>query len=181
MADLTSVVSMAEELAEKPVESLPTFDDAALLDAEPFVPEAFHVHDANTANWVVRKINEARERAERAKAWAAKEAERAARDEAFFLGRFGAEMAAWTRGEIDGSRRKSVDLPAGRAGFRTKPAALIVDDESKTLAWAETNCQAAVVVKRSLSKSALNDAFAKSGEVPDGAHVEDASEKFYIK
>jgi hypothetical protein len=59
---------------------------------EPMVPEAFAVRDAESANWVVRKIGESRMYAARVKAWAATELRRAERQEQFYLGRYGKQI-----------------------------------------------------------------------------------------
>src|SRR5688500_6897486 len=59
---------------------------------EPFVKEGFHIHDAASANWVVRKVVEARQYAERVQAWADRELRRAKREEEFFRYRFGEQL-----------------------------------------------------------------------------------------
>ena len=172
--------SEMQRLADEPVESL---GDAAILDELPAVPDAFRVHDEASANWVVRHVTEARARAARAKAFAAREVARAEKEEAFFLGRFGAELEVWARGALTG-KKKSVPLPAGDLCFRTAPAHLVVTDDAEALAWAKEKLPEAVVVVpavEKLSKDALNRAF-KAGIVPDrGVVVEEAAERFSIK
>jgi hypothetical protein len=61
------------------------------------VPERFAVRDEASANWVVRRVVEARTYAERVKAWAEREQRRARREERFFLHRFGAELDRWLK------------------------------------------------------------------------------------
>ena len=60
-------------------------------------PEAFRVCDEASANWVVRRIAEARKYAEHVEAWAATELRRAEREERFLLERFGPQLEAWAR------------------------------------------------------------------------------------
>jgi hypothetical protein len=101
------------------------------------VPQAFAVRDAASANWVIRKVVEARKYAERVQLWAAAELRRAQREEEFLLHRFGVELEEWARRQIESQRdgRKSVSLPSGTAGFRLGQARLDVTDELALLAW----------------------------------------------
>ena len=101
------------------------------------VPQAFCVHDAATANWVIRKIMEARQYAERTRQRAAAEARRAEREEEFLLFRFGEQLKSWARQklEADNTNRKSINLPAGTIGFRIRPARIDIVDEEKVLSW----------------------------------------------
>lgn len=85
-----------------------------------------------------------------------------------------AEQAA--RELLVGSKRKSISTPWGTAGFRKQAAKLIVQDEAKVLAN-----EAFVRVKKELNKTALNEHFKSTGDVPDGCDVEPECEKFYAK
>ena len=179
MSDVTTQSEM-QRLADEPVESL---GDAAILDELPAVPDLFHVHDEASANWVVRHITEARARAARAKAFAAREVARAEKEEAFFLGRFGLDLEQWARGALTG-KRKSVSLPAGDLAFRTAPERLAVDNDVELLAWAQEHLPAAVVVVPEVlkvSKAELAKEFKAHGVVPSGCHVEEAAEKFSVR
>src|SRR5262245_39432301 len=79
------------------------------------IEESFSVHDSASANWVLRKINEARAYSLHVEQWARAELRRAEREEAFLLHRFGDQLESWVRSQIaqrhDG--RKSIFLPAG--------------------------------------------------------------------
>src|SRR5689334_1388550 len=84
----------------------------------PFAPprdekESFAVRDEATANWVVRKIVEARAYGERVKAYAERELKRAKRQEEFFLNQYGRGLEEWARQRIgeQGGRLKQVRLP----------------------------------------------------------------------
>ena len=84
---------------------------------------------------------------------------------------------------IAGGKSKSLKTPYGTVGFRTKPMGLnVVDDAAVILARAEGKLPDDVVkTKVEVSKSALNDHFKASGEVPPGCEVIEASETFYVK
>jgi len=162
----------------------PVPDDAE-VDAEVLreIPEEFSVDSAEGANWLVRKILDARNYAAAVQAWAAREQQRAEREEKSLLFLFGNQLRNWCRAEIAqrGGRRKSVPLPAGIVAFQQVAANLVVDDERAVLRWAKANCHKAVVVMERASKSVLKEHFAGTGEQPDGTHVEPLSERMYIR
>jgi hypothetical protein len=151
------------------------------FDPQPDVPDRFEVHDAQSANWVVRRIAESRAYADHVKEWAAIEIRRAERDEQFFLMRFGSQLEAWARGEIGRLRRKSVKLPAGTLGFRTDPPRLLVADEAKLISWCRTTLPDAVRVETHVLKSLVKDHVQRTGECPDGAEVSGGGQRFYVR
>lgn len=55
-----------------------------------------------------------------------------------------------------GPTRKSLNLPAGLVGRRTRPSKLDVTEPDLALAWARTHCPDAIQTQEKLSKSALN-------------------------
>ncbi len=63
----------------------PTPDSTDAIDQA--LPEAFSVHDAASANWVIRSIGEARQYGYRIRRGAKAELRRAERQEQFFLQR----------------------------------------------------------------------------------------------
>jgi hypothetical protein len=154
------------------------------LDVLRCVPERFTVTDTNSANWVVRKIIEARSYSARVKIWAEQEQRRALSEERTLLFLFGRQLEHWTLTEIEklASRRKSISLPAGTVGFRKVGPRLVIDNEASVLSWAKANCQQAVVTVQKLSKVSLNAYVEASGHIPDqGAHMEMSIEHFFIK
>ena len=154
------------------------------VDIEAAVPAQFSICDANTANWLVRKIVECRAYADRCQAWAERERQRAVSHEQFFLARYGSQLMDYTREHmgLQSGRKKSISLPAGVVGFRSQSSKLVVDDESAVLDWARKSQPDLIVVTERLSKTALNEHFESTGELPDaGVHVEPARESFYIK
>jgi len=150
----------------------------------PALPPALTVRDAESANWVVRKIVEARAYAERCELWAEHEKMRARREEDFLMLRFGRELRDYARASIaeHGDRRKSVALPAGTIGFRRAGAKLVIEDEEAVLRWARKTQPNLVVIQESISKSGLTQYFEETGEIPPGGvRVEPEKDKFYIK
>ncbi len=152
-------------------------------EMEAQVPERFSVVDEGSANWVIRRIVEARAYAERVAAWAQIESRRARREEAFFLLRFGGQLEAWAQEQIAqrGGRQKSLNLPSGRIGFRTAPPKLVIYDESALLAWARQHCPQAVEAVERVRKVALNEHFTDTGEIPPGAKFDPQHQTIFIK
>lgn len=151
---------------------------------EPVIPERFHIHDDATANWLVRKIVEARAYAKRCEDWCAREKARTQRDEEFLFFRFGQQLSDHAQKLIieQGGRRKSVSLPAGTIGFRHEGPKILVDDESLVITWAKQHKPELVSTVERLSKSALNQYVEDTGDVPDvGIRIEPAREKFFIR
>ena len=153
-------------------------------EVDPTVPAKFCIHDDASANWLVRKIVEARAYAKRCADWCAGEQARAHHDEEFLLYRFGEQLTEHARRRIleNGGRQKSLKLPAGTIGFRLEGTKLLVDDEAAVVEWARRNKPALITHIERLSKSALNELVEETGEVPDvGVRIEPAREKFYIR
>jgi hypothetical protein len=152
--------------------------------AEYAVEPGFSVCDEETANLVVWRIVAARIRAERAIAFAEAESNRAKREEAFFLGRYGTQLEQFARRKLAEAkgRRKTVRLPAGSLCFRNQPPHLVIEDEVAVLAWARAHAPALVRTVVSVSKSGLNEHVRTTGELPDrGVRVEGPLEKFSVR
>ncbi len=147
------------------------------------VPQSFQVVDLKTANWVVRKIQEARAYGEAVQAWADAEANRAKQEEEFFLFHYGPQLQAVLNEEIEKQRgkRKSVKLPAGSMGYRSDPERLRVEDEAATIEWARQNCPDAIRTTERISRTAINEHFTTTGEMPNGCEVQPASERFFVR
>lgn len=168
----------------------------------------FEVTDAHSANWLVRRIVEARGYAERVQEWAAAELRRAKREEAFLLARYGHQAEQWLREELRKARgrRRSMSLPAGTMGLRSVPPRLEVVDQRQALEWCCANLPGAVMMKievagsaaiqlrewaqihcpdgrvtEGVSKLHLKDHATTTGELPDGVRLIDSPDFFYIK
>jgi len=156
----------------------PGQDDASHA-AKPFI-----IDNEQAANWIVRKIVEARAYGERAAEWAAAEKRRAEQEEERLMFLFGAQLRAWVVAELRrlNNRKKSIALPAGRIGFRHEDSRIAIDDEDVVLAWCRQHLPEAVKVSEKLMKSVLADHVAATGEIPEaGIHIEPAHDQFFIK
>lgn len=147
------------------------------------LPERFIVNDIGSANWVVRRVMEARAYSQAIKEWADIEATRARREEEFLLQHFGAGLQQVLSEEMERARgrRKSLKLPAGTIGLRSEPLRLRVEDEDAALAWAKEHLPEAVRVTERVSRTALGEHLAQTGEVPDGCTLQEPTDRFYIR
>ena len=174
------------------------------------IRETFRVTDEASANWVMRKINEQVNRIDDAERFAAGEAESANRIITWFMLRFGPEMEEFAKRQLVDGKKKSIKLPAGKMGFRTQPDAVQPEDLDDYMTWVKGNLPDALSVMAKadvsklqvvdvekitevlesygiklnfdelISKSAVNEHFKSTGEVPDGCAYIPAREKFYI-
>jgi hypothetical protein len=145
---------------------------------------AFVVDDEKRANWVVRKVIEARAYGHRVKRWAEHEQHRAVVEEERLVFLFGKQLEAWAATEIAkfNGRRKCLHLPSGQIGFRCKLKKLVVVDEQAVIAWARHECPQAIQRIEKLIKSAINQYFLDTGELPsEGVALEAERNVFYIK
>jgi len=160
-------------------------DQVELEDpSEEAVPDQFQVNSDDAANWVIKRIVEARNYCRKCDEWCEREKARAKRTEEFFLYRFQSQLSEWVRIKIleQGGRKKSVNVPAGTAGFRREPSKIIVDDETSVLAWCKLHRPDLITYVEKLSKSGLNEHVETTGELPEtGVHIESEKEKFYVR
>ena len=156
---------------------------ASEADLAAMVPERFAVRDRAAAEWLVRKLVESDAHIARVKEQAVREVRRTERERDFLRLRFGGELEAWTRTELAQrkGRSKSVLLLAGTVGFRACAPKLAIQQDDRLLAWAKRYCKAAVVVVERVSKTALNQHFKTTGDLPAGTRLEPARETFYVK
>jgi hypothetical protein len=158
-------------------------ESAEATDLQAMVPDQFEVRDRASAEWLVRKVVEADAYIDRVKHQANREIRRTQRERDFLLFRYGPQLERWTRQQLEQTkgRRKSVLLLAGTVGFRQTCAKLVVDDQMAVIKWAKRFCTSAVVVVERLSRSTLKSHLTTTGELPAGAHLEPARQKFYVK
>jgi hypothetical protein len=160
-------------------------EDAVIVEVSHMVPPVFQVDSPEAANWLVRKVVEAREYRRRVNVWAEAEASRAEKEEAHLMRLFGNQLEQWVAHELLllGRKRRSLDLPAGRVGFRTTPMSLSVMEEPSVIAWAKLNCPAAVVTStvERLLKTPLTEYLQNTGDAPPSTQVEPSRDKFFIK
>jgi hypothetical protein len=152
--------------------------------SDPVVAAQFEVKDDASANWLIRKINECDAYSKRCADWCEREQRRARRDQEFLMFRYGNQLTDFVRRRIaeTGGRRKSINLPAGVAGFRTEAEKIVLDDEDAVMAWSREHHPDFIITIEKLSKARLNEHIERTGKIPDvGVHIETAREKFYIK
>lgn len=162
-----------------------TTDNRDVWDERPAVPDRFRVHDEASANWLIRRILEARAYGKHVKDWAERELRRADKEEAFFYDHYWRELETWMQGHLQAtkSRRRSVSLPAGVVGHRKQQAKLVIRDESLILPWAEANCPDAIetITTTRLKRSVLTQHVTRTGEVPpEGVIVQPEHDRLYI-
>ena len=147
------------------------------------VPPAFAIRDAATANWLVRRVVEAREHAVRAKAWAATKVRRVEREESQLLYLFGQQLQTWVRAELERlrHRRRTVFLPDGQVGYRRNPGRMLVEDEAAALAWAREHCPEAVRVTLSLNKTVLRETAERGNVIIPGARTVEPADEFFLR
>ena len=151
------------------------------IDEPPDVPTAFEIDSDVSANWLVRKIVEARAYAQQVKAWADLEVRRAERDERFFMQRFGAQLESWARGQIALRRGKSIKLPAGTIGFRTESAKLSIVNDERLITWCERCLPGALRIETRIVKTTVNEHFDQTGECPEGVEIVGGGQRFYVR
>ncbi len=179
-APQNAVAPNAKTLATKEENAAPLEDDEALAN-ELLSPEkhGFVIRDASDASWVVRKIVEARARQSRIKDWVALELKSAQREEKFFLERFGDELEAWTAENNGG--KKTLRLPDGTLGFRSKRAVIQIADEDRVLDWCRDHLPEAVKTVESVLKTPLNEHLKETGELPPGCDLDAGGDEFYVR
>jgi len=151
-------------------------------DAVPEQP--FRIDSPERANWLVRKIIEARNYSDRVHAWAMTEQRRAEREEKQLLHLFGRQLEEWARQELAAfnGRRKSIRLPGGTVGYRRVRAKLVIVDPAAVITWAKRNCPDAITRTERISRAAVNSHAAETGEIPNaGVKVEPEQERFFVQ
>ena len=169
-------------LTDEPVAIGSSTNDDEAQDV-PQVPQQFSIKDTASASWLTRRLNECRAYSARVRAWADREVKRAERDEEYLLMRYGRQLEDYAAGEIARlrGRRRSIALPGGDLGFRRVGPTLVFDNPEAVMRWAKRSCPQAIVTKGTLSKVTVNEHVETTGELPDGAHIEAARDKFYFK
>lgn len=85
--------------------------------------------------------------------------------------------------QLAGKKIKSLKTPFGRAGFRTLKGGISLEDPKALVIAAESRLEyIGLVIQRppEPSKTAINEYFLKTGDVPPGCVPVDPSEKFYV-
>lgn len=105
--------------------------------------ETFHVTSESKADWVIKKILAIEDEIDRIERQHERRVKQLEREKEFFKIRFGAELEGWIRANLNG-RKKSIDLPHGRAGFRKSQETIEIIDQDAAVDWAKENCPSAL-------------------------------------
>jgi phage host-nuclease inhibitor protein Gam len=160
--------------------------DAGMGTAPTGRPE-FHITDAKSADYILRKLaNNAAEK-ERIKAQADAMLRLLDSDSASLMGRFGSELEAWAQEELQTKykgKRKSLPLFHGTLAFRTVAPSLRVASEADALdtariLWPETIRQVETLDKAAFLEKA-KEALDQTGEMLPGVERSEGREAFRI-
>jgi phage host-nuclease inhibitor protein Gam len=83
------------------------------------------------------------------------------------------------RGKHNG--RKTLRLPDGTLGFRSKRPILQIEDEERVLEWCAQNLPDAVKTSRSILKTPLNEHLKETGEIPPGCDLDAGGDEFFVR
>lgn len=128
---------------EQEAEAMEANEHQDIIEQHNIKPE-FHVTDESSADWVLRKIAEARAGRKRVEAQLAAKVEAYRREEEYFTMRYQNELRIFAFVELDGKKTKTLKLAEGSLSFRVTPPKLVVRDESLALAWATINAPNAI-------------------------------------
>jgi phage host-nuclease inhibitor protein Gam len=146
----------------------------------------FEVKDLDTANWAIGKMLKAHDRiiVREAQAQAYKHRidewmREANKEDAQTLEFFESELRPFVQSELVGSKKKSVKLLYGTAGFRTPPDHVDIEDEEAALDYCRKFAPELIRVKETIDKAEIRKRLAK-GEVFDGVKLTRGETRFYV-
>lgn len=149
---------------------------------------SFTIDTREKADWLLRKLASIEAEEKLVEAQAQRMLEQLRSDRESLLGRFGAELESFTRGETEGGRRKSLTLFHGTVGFRTVPARLVVESQEDAMQTARLLAPEAITsvpAQERLDTKTFTDkaraALETTGEVWPGLKLTETEERFTIK
>lgn len=94
--------------------------------------------------------------------------------------RYGAEFRAQVEADLAAQRgrKKSVDYPTGRAGFRQKPGKLTITDAKALSEWCAEHCMEAMELKIART-TPIREHYERTGELPPGCVYTHPGDEFY--
>jgi phage host-nuclease inhibitor protein Gam len=158
-------------------------------DDEQPVQEHFEINSLELAEWAMRKIARARKEIERFDEAAQKiidkikaRVELLAKPHERTIETMTILLEPWIGIEIakQGAKKRSYNLIGGKAGYRSNPNSIEIVDEQIAIKWLEENALECIVIKKSISKKAVNELICNTGEVPSGIEVKQGETKFYV-
>ncbi len=150
-------------------------------------PEKFKVTNLQSASWCMAKASGAAGKIASADAM---RNEARARIDAWFdeytaphvatIAAMEIFLEPWVREEVADTKKKSVNLPNGTAGFRDSGESVVIFDEEKMIAEAK-RLDIEVHTVESVHKKDIKAYIKETGVVLENAKLVQGSEKFYIK
>lgn len=89
-------------------------------------------------------------------------------------------LEPWVADEVADTKKKSVSLPNGTAGFRSSPESVVINDPEKIVAEAKM-FGIPVQTKEYVNKTDIKKYIHEQGVVLDNAFLVPGTEKFYVK
>jgi len=143
--------------------------------------EEFTIDSADRVEWYLRKLANIAAERERVKAQAAAILARLDTDEEGLKFRFENQVIAWTRNQVEGSRRKSVQTLQGTVGFRKVPSRVVIDDTGKALSFAaDSGFAVQTTLNTAEYRKEAQKRLQETGEVLPGCAVAPEYESFSI-
>ena len=86
---------------------------------------------------------------------------------------------------LAGAKKRSITTPWGTVGFRKQSARLVVEDESEVILQVEMKNLPDNICKETrrldINKTALNDHWKSTGEIPEGCTLQPEQDRFFVK
>ncbi|PKL23542.1 MAG: hypothetical protein CVU43_16420 [Chloroflexi bacterium HGW-Chloroflexi-5] len=173
------------------IEISPDLGEILFSEGQPMVssdPATFTIQTIDVATWAARKVLSAQARIldrkvlateykKRIDAWL----ERASKEDEDSVGFLSGHLRVFTEQQVSVQRKsRSVALPGATLSLRKKPDRIEVLDEAELLAYCEASYPEAIVLTKSLSKTALK-AMIKTGELPSSIELVPGEDEFYIR
>jgi hypothetical protein len=141
--------------------------------------EQFHVRDADSANWVMRKMLAEQAAMEAAKSNLEKLVKQHESRLNWLQTRFSGELESFAREQLADQKTKTLTLPYGRLSFRTTPERVALTEDA--LPWLEAYTPEAVKITKSPLVSKLTGEALESAVAAGVAEVVPAGESFAVK
>jgi hypothetical protein len=137
-------------------------------------PERFSINSVELAAWAIRKIADSRARIQsrnelaslykqKIETWL----EKANAEDSESIDLLMGHLKPFAEVEIGNQRRsKTLVLPGGSISLRKKPDRLEILDEAETIEFCEKHLPEAIIIKKSVSKTAIKASLATTGCLP---------------
>lgn len=142
--------------------------------------EKFHITSESKADWVIKKITAVDDEIDRLEEQHRRRVKQLENEKTFFEERFSRELEAFVKANLDG-RKKSIDFPHGRAGFRKSRETIEIVDKDRNLEWAKKNCPNAVRKREYTTKTEQVKHLKETGELPVGCELKPSQNRFFVK